>query len=417
VPTPLAMVMKLGRGRGRRATPLGVCGGDCGSRVASRMSRRALRSIALIALAVLTLAAGSAWAATIGGTARGETLRGTPSADRIDGKGGHDKLFGAGGNDVLVGGPGNDFLVGGAGADTLRCGPGRDTATRDKRDKVASDCEVVRGPIPVSPTPPTPPPPPSTAPPAPGAQASYVFGPEVTSADQGALREALDLGARFIRSSMGPELPAFSVWGYTDLESLIRVFADTAPTEQANARDIWTRGTVAVAAYRKAWFGPAWFADSISNRTKIAVHETFHVEQSELAGDGSLNSGFDNIPRAGPRWISEGSAELVGYLAIADARLTTMSSVRTDWAQRTRSSPVTLQRLAILRGQFEAGPNAWGIMPLGVERLIGEGGAPKLLMYFQAIGRGDAWETAFAAAFGRSIDAFYAEFATYRNGL
>ena len=195
------------------------------------------------------------------------------------------------------------------------------------------------------------------------------------------MRDALDLGARFIRSSMGRELPSFSVWGYTDLESLIRVFADTAPTEQANARDIWTRGTVAVAAYRKAWFGPGWFADSGSNRTKIAVHETFHVEQSELAGDGSLNSGFDNIPRAGPRWISEGSAELVGYLAIADARLTTMSSVRTDWAQRTRSSPVTLQRLALLRGQFEAGPNAWGIMPLAVERFFGEGGAPKLLMY------------------------------------
>ena len=42
---------------------------------------------------------------------------------------------------------------------------------------------------------------------------------------------------------------------------------------------------------------------------------------------------------------------------------------------------MTLQRLALLRGQFEAGPNAWGIMPLAVERLFGEGGAPKLLMY------------------------------------
>ncbi len=231
------------------------------------------------------------------------------------------------------------------------------------------------------------------------------------------MREALDLGARFIRSSLGRELPSFSVWGYTDLESLIRVYAETAPTEVWNARDIWTRGTVGVASYRKAWFAPAWFADSGSNRTKIAVHEAFHVEQYELAGDGSLNSGFDNLPRAGPRWISEGSAELVAYLAIADARLTSMSNVRTDWAQRTKSSPVTLQRLALFRGQLEAGPNAWGIMPLAVERLVGVGGAAKVLTYFQAIGRGDPWEAAFAAAFDKTIDVFYAEFATYRSAL
>jgi hemolysin type calcium-binding protein len=381
------------------------------------MTRRELRSVALLAFAGLTLVAGSAFAATIGGTARSDTLRGTASADSIDGKGGNDRLFGAAGNDVLVGGTGNDLLVGGAGADTLRCGTGRDTATRDKRDKVARDCEVVRGPASDSPPTPTPAPPPPSAPPVPGASATYVFGPEVTSAGQTDLREALDLGARFIRSSMGRELPSFSAWGYTDLETLIRIYAETAPTEQTNARDIWTRGTVANASYRKVWFGPAWFADAIPNRTKIAVHETFHVEQYELAGDRSLNSGFDDIPRAGPRWISEGSAELVGYLAIADARLATMSSVRTDWAQRTRSSPVSLQRLALLRGQFEAGPNAWGIMPLAVERLIGEGGPAKVLTYFQMIGRGEPWEAAFVAAFGKAIDVFYAEFATYRSGL
>ena len=373
--------------------------------------------IGVLFFAVLFFAAGSLWAATINGTSRNDTLRGGAGGDKLYGKAGNDKLFGAGGNDVLVGGAGNDALVGGAGADTLRCGPGRDTATRDKQDKVANDCEIVRGPLPDSPSPPSPPAPPPAPPPTPGAPATYVFGPEVTSAGQTALGEALDLGARFVRSSMGRELPAFSVWGYTDLESLIRVYADTAPTEQANARDIWTRGTVAVASYRKAWFGPAWFADSTTNRTKIAVHETFHIVQIDQAGDRTFNSGFDDIPRAGPRWISEGSAELVGYLAIADARLTSMSTVRADWVQRTKSSPVTLQRLALLRGQFEAGPNGWGIMPLAVERLVGDGGAARVLSYFQMIGRGDPWEAAFAAAFGRSADAFYAEFATYRSGL
>jgi hypothetical protein len=375
--------------------------------------------IAVLVPAVLAFAAGSVLAATINGTTRHDTLRGGARADTIYGKGGNDRLFGAGGNDVLVGGAGNDLLVGGIGADTLRCGPGRDTAIRDLPDRVARDCEVVRGPRPTPPPPPPPPtPPPPPAPPAPGAPATYVIGPEVTPAQQAALRNALDLGARFIRSALGRELPPFTVWAYTDLETLIRVYAETAPTEPANSREIWTRGTFATVTFRKAWFGPNWLSEAVGpNSTKIAVHEAFHVLQSELAGDGSLNGGFDDLPRAGPRWISEGSAELVGYSAIADARLTSMSSVRADWAQRARSSPVTLQRLAILRGQFEAGSNAWGIMPLAVERLAGEGGGPKLLSYFEAIGRGQPWEAAFAAVFGKSVDAFYAEFDAYRRGL
>jgi hypothetical protein len=83
-------------------------------------------------------------ASTIIGTAHDETLRGTPRADKLYGKAGNDKLYGLGGNDLLVGG---------AGADRLLCGPGRDTAQADVRDKVASDCETVKGLVP-SPRPP-----------------------------------------------------------------------------------------------------------------------------------------------------------------------------------------------------------------------------------------------------------------------
>jgi hypothetical protein len=94
-----------------------------------------------------------------------------------------------------------------------------------------------------------------------------------------------------------------------------------------------------------------------------------------------------------------------------------MQVVRADWVQLTKSSPVTLQRLAIRRGQLEAGSNAWGIFPLAVERLVGEGGVAKLLPYFEAIGRGEPWEAAFATVFGKTVDTFYAEFEAYRRGL
>jgi hypothetical protein len=273
-----------------------------------------------------------------------------------------------------------------------------------KRLKAAAGCDV--------------PQPPPTPAPTPGAAATYVFGSEVTAAQQSSLREGVDLGARFIRSALGRELAAFTVWGYNDLEALIGVYAATAPTPLDNSRSIWTRGTVASAAFHKLWVGPDWFRNSgRADGTKILVHETVHVLQSELAGDGSLNSGFDDIPRAGPRWISEGSAELVGYLAITNARLTNMPFVRSDWVQQTRLSPVTLQRLALLRGQFEAGGAAFPIMALAVDQLVGEVGLAKLVAYYTAIGRGDPWQSAFSSAFGKTIDTFYAEFDAFRRGL
>jgi Ca2+-binding RTX toxin-like protein len=82
------------------------------------------------------------------GTKEANVLRGTARADFIDGRAG---------NDVLYGFSGNDRLIGGAGSDRIVCGRGRDTVSADPRDKIARDCEVVRGstPLPPSPLPPS----------------------------------------------------------------------------------------------------------------------------------------------------------------------------------------------------------------------------------------------------------------------
>jgi Ca2+-binding RTX toxin-like protein len=89
---------------------------------------------------------------TVVGTARNDVLKGTPGPDKLFGKGGNDKLYGYGGNDRLTGGPGADRLV---------CGAGRDTAIADRQDKVARDCEVVKGLRKPKPKPKPPPPPPA----------------------------------------------------------------------------------------------------------------------------------------------------------------------------------------------------------------------------------------------------------------
>ena len=138
--------------------------------------KRRTSLVASLVCGALLIASATVGAATITGTPGNDTMRGSAKADKLSGKAGNDKLYGAAGNDVLAGGAGNDLLVGGAGADTLSCGPGRDTASGDRADRIAKDCEVVKGvpkpPLPAPPQPPAPPPPP----PAPRAQPGIYCG-------------------------------------------------------------------------------------------------------------------------------------------------------------------------------------------------------------------------------------------------
>jgi Calx-beta domain-containing protein/hemolysin type calcium-binding protein len=106
--------------------------------------RGSVRLVAVLG-ALASIVVASAAAANISGTAKNDALRGTVGADKLYGRAGSDKLYGLGGNDYLNGGGGNDVLVGGPGADTLVCGPGVDTALADAADKVAADCENVKG--------------------------------------------------------------------------------------------------------------------------------------------------------------------------------------------------------------------------------------------------------------------------------
>lgn len=136
--------------------------------------KRRTSLVASLLCGALLIASATVGAATITGTPGNDTLKGSVKADKLNGKAGNDKLYGAAGNDVLAGGAGNDLLVGGPGADTLSCGPGRDTASGDATDKIAKDCEVVKGvPKPQPPAPPQPPPPPPPPPVSPLTPGSY----------------------------------------------------------------------------------------------------------------------------------------------------------------------------------------------------------------------------------------------------
>jgi len=81
---------------------------------------------------------------TISGGGGADLLLGEAGDDLLRGGSGPDTLYGTGGTNVLWGGPGDDLLNSeqNLAHDSVTCGSGDDTASRDRYDKVAADCET-----------------------------------------------------------------------------------------------------------------------------------------------------------------------------------------------------------------------------------------------------------------------------------
>ena len=253
-------------------------------------------------------------------------------------------------------------------------------------------------------------------PPAPGAAATYIFGAQVTSSQQALVRRGLDAGARLYRAKLGRELPAFTVWAHTNVEELIVAYAANLPTTPESARALWSGGQVAHATTGQVWLGPSWFAAGPdANLLKIAAHEAFHLLQYELVGQRAMSvSSLDEIPQAGPWWLLEGTAEYFAYLAVVADGAASSSSVRARWIGSAKASGATLSALSTLRGQRETA-GAYDIYALATELLLRDRDPKLTISYHEAVARGVPWPEAFATAFGRTFDAFVAEFEAFRR--
>jgi hypothetical protein len=166
------------------------------------------------------------------------------------------------------------------------------------------------------------------------------------------------------------------------------------------------------------WAAPSWGYGASENQ-KIIAHELFHVFQYQL--DKLVNNGStpsSQVRPSGPVWLDEGAPEMVGYHVAADRRLfPSYASVLANQISRAKqiSTP-----LSSLQTHDEAQiPSVYSLFHVAVDHLvsIGPAGLPALTAYYNALGAGMAWQDAFQAAFGMSVDAYYANFAAYRAGL
>jgi hypothetical protein len=150
-----------------------------------------------------------------------------------------------------------------------------------------------------------------------------------------------------------------------------------------------------------------WRDSSALHRTKIAVHESFHILQSEL----------DRGRTPGPVWLLEGSAEYVAWQAVIAKGLVADGPIRDRWIRATQNgavSEVPLKEMESPTMPQEVRCCLYEVAPLAVEQLVAGPGLRSLRTYFEAIGDGASWQAAFEQAFGQTPETFYETFEVVR---
>ena len=109
---------------------------------------------------------------------------------------------------------------------------------------------------------------------------------------------------------------------------------------------------------------------------------------------------------------------MVGYRVAADRRFfPSYASVLASQISRAKQIGTPLSSLQT-RDEAQI-PGVYSLFHVAVDHLvtITPAGVPSLTTYLNALGAGMAWQDAFKAAFGMSVETYYANFAAYRAGL
>jgi len=157
----------------------------------------------------------------------------------------------------------------------------------------------------------------------------------------------------------------------------------------------------------RAWSSPqaaapdTWAPDD--ERTELAAHEYIHEWQYAVGGNACM---------LGPRWLSEGMAESLAYRSlVAGGRIVAANLDVFTKRQLRTARYVTLKSLET---QWPSDANPFAVGYLAVDRMLAVPSPLALRTYCARVGRGEAWQSAFAVAFGVDIDTFYSRYEAFR---
>lgn len=150
----------------------------------------------------------------------------------------------------------------------------------------------------------------------------------------------------------------------------------------------------------------AWALETPLERTKVVAHEYFHVLQNWLRASTDTS--------ADPPFIIEGSAEYAGYATVIDAGQLTPAGFRESLIDRLRGQRIRLPALDRLTDEGPLALTSYTLFALAVDMLVATRGIAPLAKY-ALLRRNQPVAPSFEAAFGRSLSAFYADFAVWRR--
>ena len=224
------------------------------------------------------------------------------------------------------------------------------------------------------------------------AEVKFRFDTGVSAEDEAYVREGIRLAQDFVAVTFGLDVTE---------PVTVEVQSSDPGRSSAEARDQHV-------SIRTAH--PVWITSNALQKTKIVVHEYFHVLQGDLL----------NGHEPWPIWLQEGAAEYVGFLAVAERGLVPYDAARDYHYGGAAYNPLlALVEMESWEG-FSAADQAccaYSLSPLAVEILTAERGIDSITDYYALLGRGEDPEDAFEAAFGVELNDFYAMFAGQQQGF
>lgn len=297
-------------------------------------------------------------------------------------------------------------------------------AKRLKALRAAASCVVpvtpvippVLTPTPPAPTPPAPVPPvppPATPPPAPK-PSTVTIGANVAPYVAQSTRLGVTLGDTYIRSLGAPDAWRYDVYADPDSSVLAGIWLASGLTNASTTQYVFgTLGALGVTDHDLVLLKTLASAGDPATATpsSLVVHELFHTAQNQALGT-KQGTGFTTvIQTAGPIWLREGSAD---YFAARATGFLSQSLANADSYLDAQFPDLQLQDMATQAQSFDHQAALYPLGRLAAGMLIDDTSPTAMLEYYRQVGAGVAWPTAFQSVFGRTIDAFYAEFAAAR---
>ena len=126
----------------------------------------------------------------------------------------------------------------------------------------------------------------------------------------------------------------------------------------------------------------------------------------------SVGGGVNQVPKGGPRWLSEGTAEYFAYRALNSGNDFDYERKRnsTDpWGLVRQANYVdkSLNEMETWTGFVEVQGHPTDYAVMAAELLASGTGEASLIHYYTLTQPGTTWREAFKAAFGMPVEEFY----------